>query len=71
MDAPLVADITQATLFGSSSTMQIAKGYGLDQNQQIIPPLNQAIPVGDFQITFIKSRHWQYPDALYFFEISK
>lgn len=63
MDAPMVADMTQAQLLGSSSTMEIAKGYGLNKNQMKIPPLNQAIPIGDFQITFIKSRHWQYPDA--------
>ena len=37
MDAAMVADFTGATLFGSSSTINIGKGYGLDERQMLIP----------------------------------
>lgn len=63
MDAPMVADLTGAQLIGSSSTANIAKGYGLDDQQITIPTLDSTMEIGAFKITFIKSDHWQYPDA--------
>lgn len=63
MDAPMVAHITGAQLIGSSSTINIGKGYPLSENQMTIPPLNEVVKIGKFKITFIASRHWQYPDA--------
>jgi len=30
--------------------------------QMQIPPLNEPISIGKFTLTFIASRHWQYPD---------
>lgn len=63
MDAPMVADLTGAMLIGSASTINIGKGYGLSENKMMIPPLNEAIQIGKFKITFIASRHWQYPSA--------
>jgi len=63
MDAPMVADLTGAQLIGSSSTANIAKGYGLNDQQIRIPKLDSTIEIGEFKITFIKSNHWQYPDA--------
>ena len=63
MDVGLVAKLTGATLIGSSSTINIGKGYGLPDNQMQIPPLNEPITIGQFTLTFIASRHWQYPDV--------
>ncbi|MCB0502713.1 MAG: MBL fold metallo-hydrolase, partial [Bacteroidetes bacterium] len=57
MDAPMVADITDATLIGSTSTLNIGKGYGLPTEQMMIAPLNQVLEIGKFKITFIASRH--------------
>lgn len=63
MDAPMVADITQAKLLGSLSTINIGKGYGLNDEQMAIPDLNSPINIGAFTLTFIASEHWQYPSA--------
>ncbi len=63
MDAPRVSDLTGGKLIGSSSTINVGKGYGLSENQMRIPPLNEAIQIGKFKITFIASRHWRYPSA--------
>lgn len=62
MDAPMVADLTGAQLIGSSSTVNIGRGYGLKEQQITIPTLDSTIKIGAFQLTFIKSDHWQYPD---------
>ena len=62
MDAAMVADFTGATLFGSSSTINIGKGYDLDEGQMLIPKWDSLYAIGKFEIQFIKSRHWQYPD---------
>lgn len=62
MDVGLVAEMTGAKLLGSSSTINIGKGYGLPAEQMQIPPLNTPIAIGKFKLTFIASRHWQYPD---------
>ncbi|MCP4123876.1 MAG: MBL fold metallo-hydrolase [Bacteroidetes bacterium] len=61
LDAPMVADMTRATLFGSESTMNIGLGYGLSEEMMVVPPLNTPIYIGNFKITFIRSGHWQYP----------
>jgi len=63
MDAPAVAQITRAKLMGSSSTANIGRGYGLAERQIEIPQLDSTYSIGDFKVTFIKSQHWQYPDA--------
>jgi L-ascorbate metabolism protein UlaG (beta-lactamase superfamily) len=62
MDAGLVTELTGAKLLGSSSTINIGKGYGLPDNRMQIPPLNEPVFIGKFKLTFIASRHWQYPD---------
>ena len=62
MDAAMVADICGAQLIGSSSTANIGKGYGLSEDQLQVPELGSMIQVGKFEITFIQSNHWQYPD---------
>lgn len=63
MDAPMAADLTGAKLIGSTSTANIAKGYGLDTAQILVPEFNEVYTFGKFNITLVKSRHWQYPDA--------
>lgn len=63
MDAPMVAALTGAKLIGSSSTANIGRGYGLNEHRIFIPELGSTIQVGRFEITFIQSNHWQYPDA--------
>lgn len=62
MDVGEVAELTGAKLLGSSSTINIGKGYGVPAEQMQIPPLNKPVFIGKFKLTFIASRHWQYPD---------
>jgi len=61
MDAPMVADLTGATLYGSESTRNIGLGYRLNEDKMVVPPLNTPIYIGKFKITFVRSEHWQYP----------
>ncbi len=63
MDAPAVAELTGAMLIGSSSTLQIGAGFPLGSDQMMLAPLDELLEIGDFKIRFLKSRHWQYPDA--------
>lgn len=62
MDAPLVADKTNAQLIGSPSTMNIAKGYGLDDSKMLVPSIGETLQIGDMQLRFVESDHWPYPD---------
>ena len=63
LDAPLVADLTGATLIGSPSTLNVGRGYGLDEDRMTVVPLTHPVTLGRFEITFVHSRHWQYPDT--------
>ena len=63
MDAALVAEMTKAELWGSSSTLNIGKGHGLDEEQMMTPQWDSHYKVGKFKIQVVKSKHWQYPDA--------
>ena len=62
MDSPEVARRTGAMLLGSESTANIGRGWGLDEDR--IAVLEDRVPValGDFVITPIESRHFQFPD---------
>lgn len=56
-DAPVVADMTGAALYGSTSTQMVVRGYGLER-----VPFHQiedgsAVSVGDFTITAIRALH--------------
>ncbi len=62
MDAPVVAQLTGATLMGSSSTLNIGRGLKLPEDQMVQAPLNKFISIGKFEIMFIASEHWEYPD---------
>ena len=63
MDAALIADMTNAELWGSSSTLNIGRGHGLDEEQMMTPQWDSQYTVGKFKIQVVKSKHWQYPDA--------
>ncbi len=62
MDAAMVADLTNAQLWGSTSTLNIGRGYGLEESQMMLPQWDSIYAIGKFKIQFVKSRHWQYPD---------
>lgn len=63
MDAPLVAERTGALLLGSESTANIGRGWGLPEEQiQVVEHL-KPVAVGQFTLTPIESRHFQFPDA--------
>ncbi len=62
MDSPEVARRTGAILLGSESTANIARGWGLPENQiQIATPL-QPLQFGLFTITLIETEHFVFPD---------
>lgn len=57
MDAPLVAELTGATLIGSESTRQVGRGWGLPDDQMQVARPGEAIDVGRFNLTPLISRH--------------
>ena len=62
MDAPEVARRTGAILLGSEATANIGRGWGLPESQ--IQVVEDRVPLrfGQFLITPIESRHFQFPD---------
>ena len=62
MDAPEVARQTGAKLFGSESTANIARGWGLDEGRIKIFTHKKPIALGAFNITPIESNHFQFAD---------
>ncbi|MCH2170463.1 MBL fold metallo-hydrolase [Myxococcota bacterium] len=62
MDAPEVARRTGALLLGSPSTANIGRGWGLSEEQIRVVEDRVPIPIGQFTITPIESRHFQFPD---------
>jgi L-ascorbate metabolism protein UlaG (beta-lactamase superfamily) len=62
MDAPEVARRTGALLLGSESTANIARGWGLPEQQIRVVRDHERILVGRFLITPIASRHFQFAD---------
>lgn len=61
MDAPIVAEMTQAQLIGSASTLMIGRGLGFPEDAMSLAPLDSVLAIGKFRIRFISSSHWQYP----------
>ncbi len=57
MDAPYIAQRTGATLLGSSSSANLARGQGLTDAQIKTVSAGQIITLGQFQIQFILSKH--------------
>lgn len=62
MDAPEVARRTGAQLLGSESTANIARGWGLPETQIQVLRDRQPIHLGQFVITPIESKHFEFPD---------
>lgn len=57
MDAPAVSKLTEAKLYGSSSTLMVGKGAGLpDSTMQLYQP-GKEIAIGNFTVTIIPSKH--------------
>lgn len=57
MDAPWVADRAGADLVGSPSTIAVGRAWGLPAGQLVDVEPGRTLRYGDFQITFIESRH--------------
>jgi L-ascorbate metabolism protein UlaG (beta-lactamase superfamily) len=62
MDAPEVARRTGAILLGSESTANIARGWGLPEDQIRIAVSGESIRFGDFTITLIDTKHFAFPN---------
>lgn len=62
MDAPEVARRTGAVLLGSESTANIGRGWGLPASQIRVVADREPIRLGQFVITPIESRHFEFPD---------
>ena len=62
MDAPEVARRTGALLLGSESTANIARGWGLPEEQIRVVGDREVVRLGRFRITAIESRHFEFPD---------
>ena len=60
MDAPEVARLTGAKMYGSESTANIGRGWNLPEEQLGIFQNRKPIQVGKFTITPILSRHYQF-----------
>ncbi|MGB0929382.1 MAG: MBL fold metallo-hydrolase [Chitinophagales bacterium] len=60
MDAPEVARLAGAKMYGSESTANIGRGWNLPENQMEVWKNRQPIQVGKFTITPILSKHYQF-----------
>lgn len=64
MDSATVAALTQASVYGSESTANIARGQQLPESQiQVVTP-EAAYQLGDFKIRFLPSPHTELPFPL-------
>jgi L-ascorbate metabolism protein UlaG (beta-lactamase superfamily) len=63
MDTPEVALRTGAMVYGSTATENICKGWGLPAKQFTAFEDRTPITLGDFTITPIESKHFQFTDA--------
>jgi len=61
MDSPEVARRTGAVLLGSASSANIARGWGLPEEQIRVAEPRRPYRFGDFAVTLIPSRHVRYP----------
>lgn len=63
MDAPIVSQLTGAPVYGSLSTANICRGLDLSENSIRLFENNQAIQFGDFRVTPILSKHYEFANA--------
>lgn len=64
MDAPEVAKLTNAVVFGSESTANIARGKGLPEAKIEVVDNNRTLQFGQFNVTMIKSKHSPVPSVM-------
>jgi len=57
LDSPLVAHLTNAVLVGSESTANIGRGYGLLEDNLLVPREGEPLRFGRFTVTLLRSRH--------------
>ena len=57
MDVPYIANQCHATIYGSSSAMNVARGGDVPENQMVEFKANETYKVGDFTIKVIPSLH--------------
>jgi len=62
MDAPEVARRTGAVLWGSESTANIGRGWGLPESQIRVAVDREPVEVGRFTIRLIATNHFEFPD---------
>lgn len=60
MDAPEVARLSNCKMYGSPSTANIARGWGLAEEQIITFENGKEYQIGDFKITPILSKHYEF-----------
>lgn len=60
MDAPIVAQLTGAPVYGSASTANICRGLDLSENSIRLFENNRTISLGDFRVTPILSKHYEF-----------
>ena len=61
MDSPEVARRTGAILYGSESTLNIGRGWGLEEQYLSLIVSEQPISIGAFEIIPIEIPHFQFP----------
>jgi L-ascorbate metabolism protein UlaG (beta-lactamase superfamily) len=57
MDSPEVARKTHATLYGSQSTANIGRGWGLPESQIHVVSYGDTVRIGDFEVAFLNAEH--------------
>lgn len=63
MDAPIVAQLTGAPMYGSTSTANIGRGLSLQEQQIKLFEDRKPIQVGAFKVTPILSKHYEFPNS--------
>jgi len=63
MDAPEVAKLTGAPMYGSQSTSNIGRGWDLPENQIKVFQDGQAMQFGKIKVTPILSNHYAFANA--------
>lgn len=57
MDIGAIANRTSASVLGSASTVEIARGAGVPEDQVILAVENRPYQFGNFTVTLLRSRH--------------
>src|ERR1700761_6852750 len=57
LDSALVADRTGARLVGGESAANVGRGYGLAADHIVVADSGEAVPLGAYDVTLLKSHH--------------